>query len=81
MTAAKNWSIRRVAGELAVDIKSDRLLPGITSGLVVGLVEVILGLSFAALIYIHELSILESLHSCKTQERPHNLATFLRPDD
>ncbi len=56
MTASKNWSIRRVAGELAVDIKSDRLLPGITSGLVVGLVEVILGLSFAALIYIHELS-------------------------
>ncbi len=39
-----------------MDIKSDRLLPGITSGLVVGLVEVILGLSFAALIYIHELS-------------------------
>lgn len=56
MTISNKITIKKIAGELIQDIKSERLLPGITSGLVVGLVEVLLAISFSALIYTHELS-------------------------
>jgi len=42
--------------EIAQDIRSARLLPGFTSGLVVGVIEVIIAISFAALIFAGELS-------------------------
>jgi SulP family sulfate permease len=49
-------SIKNLAAELTQDIQSSRLVPGITSGLVIGLLEVIIAISFAALIYAGELS-------------------------
>jgi SulP family sulfate permease len=57
-TAARNKlnSIKILADELSEDFKSARLVPGITSGLVVGVVEVILAISFGALIYSGKLS-------------------------
>jgi len=48
--------IKNLALEITRDFRSARLLPGFTSGLVVGLVEVITAISFAALIYAGELS-------------------------
>jgi len=48
--------IKNLALEITQDFRSARLLPGFTSGLVVGLVEVITAISFAALIYAGELS-------------------------
>ncbi len=57
METKKNLNpINNLALEISRDIRSARLLPGLTSGLVVGLVEVITAISFAALIYAGELS-------------------------
>jgi len=57
MATKKNLiSIKNLALEITQDFKSARLVPGFTSGLVVGLVEVIIAISFAALIYAGELS-------------------------
>ena len=41
---------------MVADIRSERVLPGLTTGLVVGVVEVIIAISFAALIFAGELS-------------------------
>jgi len=41
---------------MVADIRSERLLPGLTTGLVVGVIEVIIAISFAALIFAGELS-------------------------
>lgn len=41
---------------MMADIRSERVLPGLTTGLVVGVVEVIIAISFAALIFAGELS-------------------------
>ncbi|MFC1997809.1 SulP family inorganic anion transporter [Chloroflexota bacterium] len=49
-------SIKKLALEIWGDFRSARLVPGLTSGLVVGLVEVIIAISFAALIFAGELS-------------------------
>ncbi len=49
-------TIKNLALEITRDFQSARLVPGFTSGLVVGLVEVITAISFAALIYSGELS-------------------------
>ncbi|MFN2215139.1 MAG: SLC26A/SulP transporter family protein [Anaerolineales bacterium] len=57
MLTPHKFSIRDMAGELSRDIKSVQILPGFTSGLVVGLVEVIIAISFAALIFTGEISI------------------------
>lgn len=56
MTGIKLKSIKNLASEITQDFVSARLLPGFTSGLVVGLIEVILAISFAALIFAGELS-------------------------
>jgi SulP family sulfate permease len=56
MLTPNKFSIRDMAGELSRDIKSAHILPGFTSGLVVGLVEVIIAISFAALIFAGEIS-------------------------
>jgi SulP family sulfate permease len=50
------FPIKNLALEITHDFTSARLVPGFTSGLVVGLVEVITAISFAALIYTGELS-------------------------
>ena len=50
------FPIKNLALEITHDFTSARLVPGFTSGLVVGLVEVIIAISFAALIYAGELS-------------------------
>ena len=57
MTGIKLKSIKNLASEITQDFVSARLLPGFTSGLVVGLIEVILAISFAALIFAGELSV------------------------
>jgi SulP family sulfate permease len=49
-------SIGYLTGELAQDFRSARLVPGLTSGLVAGMVEVLVAVSFAALIYKGELA-------------------------
>ncbi|UCD41682.1 MAG: hypothetical protein JSV69_14115, partial [Chloroflexota bacterium] len=49
-------SYKKIASEIAGDFKSARLVPGITLGLVIGLLEVIVAVSFAALIYSGDLS-------------------------
>ena len=49
-------SLKILAEFISEDFKSARLIPGITSGLVVGVVEVILAISFGALIYSGKLS-------------------------
>ena len=49
-------SLKILADELSQDLKSARLFPGFASGLVVGVVEVILAISFGALIYSGRLS-------------------------
>ncbi len=49
------FPIKNLALEITHDFTSARLVPGFTSGLVVGLVEVIIAISFAALIYAGEL--------------------------
>ena len=41
--------------EIASDLRSNRLLPSLTSGLIVGMVEIILVISFAALIFTGDL--------------------------
>jgi len=56
MLTPNKFSIRDLAVELSRDIKSAHILPGFTSGLVVGLVEVIIAISFAALIFAGEIS-------------------------
>lgn len=55
-TPNKLASIKNLAAELDQDFMSARLVPGLTSGLVVGLVEVIIAISFATLIFAGELS-------------------------
>lgn len=55
-TPVKPMSYRKIASEIAGDFKSARLVPGFTTGLVIGLIEVIVAISFAALIYSGELS-------------------------
>ncbi len=55
-TIEKPNTFKSLALEISQDFRSARLLPGFTSGLVVGLVEVITAISFAALIYTGELS-------------------------
>jgi SulP family sulfate permease len=49
-------SYKKIASEIVGDFKSARLVPGITLGLVIGLLEVIVAVSFAALIYSGDLS-------------------------
>ena len=49
-------SIKNLALEIIRDLQSAHLVPGFTSGLVIGLVEIIIAVSFAALIYTGELS-------------------------
>ena len=49
-------SIKDLIAELSKDLKSTYLVPSITSGLVVGSLEVIIAISFSALIYSGELS-------------------------
>ena len=56
MTGIKLKSIKNLASEITQDFVSARFLPGFTSGLIVGLIEVILAISFAALIFAGELS-------------------------
>jgi SulP family sulfate permease len=48
--------IKNLALEITQDFKSGRLFPGFTSGLVVGVVQIIYAISFTALIYAGELS-------------------------
>lgn len=48
--------INNLIAEIAQDLKSERLLPGVTSGLVVGLIDILIAISFAALIFTGELS-------------------------
>ena len=48
---------RNHVSELVQDFRSERLLTGLTSGLVVGVIEVIFAISFAALIFAGQLSI------------------------
>jgi len=55
-TPNKLVSIKNLTAELGRDFWSARLVPGLTSGLVVGLVEVIIAISFATLIFAGELS-------------------------
>jgi len=55
-TPNKLISIKNLGSELGQDFRSARLVPGLTSGLVVGLVEVIIAISFAALIFAGDLS-------------------------
>ena len=54
-TSKKLIPNRNPISEIAQDIRSARLLPGFTSGLVVGVIEVIIAISFAALIFAGEL--------------------------
>jgi SulP family sulfate permease len=57
MAVTKNQiSIKKISSELAGDFKSSRLVPGVTSGIVIGLLEVIVAISFASLIYSGEIS-------------------------
>jgi SulP family sulfate permease len=49
-------SVKNLVKEVGQDFQSGRLVPGFTTGFVVGLVEIILAISFAALIYGGELS-------------------------
>ena len=57
METKKNLNpFKNRALEIYQDFRSVHLFPGFTSGLVVGLVEVITAISFAALIYGGELS-------------------------
>ena len=56
MKGKKLTSIKNLASGITQDFTSTRFLPGFTSGLVVGLIEVILAISFAALIFAGELS-------------------------
>lgn len=56
MKGNKLTSIKNLALEITQDFTSARFLPGFTSGLIVGLIEVILAISFAALIFAGKLS-------------------------
>lgn len=49
-------SLKNLPAEIIQDIRSERLTPGLTLGLVVGLSEVLVSISFAALIFSGELS-------------------------
>jgi SulP family sulfate permease len=49
-------SVKKSISEVVRDLKSELLLPGFTSGLVVGVIEVIIAISFAALIFAGDLS-------------------------
>ena len=49
-------SIKKLPSEIRGEFQSARLVPSLTAGLVVGLVEVIISISFAALIFAGELS-------------------------
>jgi SulP family sulfate permease len=49
-------AIKDLALEIKTDFQSARFVPGLTSGLVAGLLEVIVAISFAALIFAGELS-------------------------
>ena len=49
-------SVKKSISEVVEDLKTERLLPGFTSGLVVGVIEVIIAISFAALIFAGDLS-------------------------
>ena len=53
-------SIKKLSSEITRDFRSARFVPGITSGLVTGLLEVIVAISFAALIFASELSVFVS---------------------
>jgi SulP family sulfate permease len=55
-TKIKLISIKNLIADFSQDLKSERLVPGITSGLVIGSLEVIIAISFTALIYAGELS-------------------------
>ncbi len=49
-------SFRKIVAEITGDFRSTRLAPGIASGLVIGLLEVIVAISFSALIYSGDIS-------------------------
>ena len=49
-------SVKKSISEVVEDLKTERFLPGFTSGLVVGVIEVIIAISFAALIFAGDLS-------------------------
>jgi SulP family sulfate permease len=49
-------SFRKIVAEISGDFRSTRLAPGIASGLVIGLLEVIVAISFSALIYSGDIS-------------------------
>ena len=53
---SRSFSLRGAAAEIVAELKSERLLPGFTSGMVVGGIEVIIAISFAALIFAGALS-------------------------
>lgn len=54
--ATRKISVKQSFLEVFQDLKTERLLPGFTSGLVVGVIEVIIAISFAALIFAGDLS-------------------------
>jgi SulP family sulfate permease len=49
-------SFRKIVAEITGDFRSTRLAPGIATGLVIGLLEVIVAISFSALIYSGDIS-------------------------
>lgn len=55
-TSKKLFPNKNLVSEIARDLQSERLLSGLTSGLVVGVIEVMIAISFAALIFAGQLS-------------------------
>lgn len=55
-TSKKLFPNKNLVSEIARDLRSERLLSGLTSGLVVGVIEVMIAISFAALIFAGQLS-------------------------